>query len=113
VKRQIVQGMAKSALIFSASGVTGWAFVNEILHDYPENSIWRRVHALMNRPLKHEDTLWPVDKRLNIVSRIDLLEESQEDLKRTIQAKIDSVEKVTHVYYLGNVLVLSHDLNLN
>ena len=96
--------MAKSALIFGASGVSGWAFVNEMLHDYPEKGIWGKVHALTNRPLKQEDTLWPVDERLNLVSGIDLLEGSQEDLQNTMKTKINGVEKVTHVYFLGNFL---------
>ena len=91
----------KSALIFGASGVTGWAFVNEILHDYPEDGIWTKVHALTNRPLSQKDSLWPADPRLNIVSGIDLLEGNQEDLESTIKTKITGIEGVTHMYYLG------------
>jgi hypothetical protein len=91
----------KSALIFGASGVTGWAFVNEILNDYPEENIWTKVHALTNRPLKQEDSLWPNDPRLNIVSGVDLLAGSQDDLEATLKQKVEGVEKVTHVYYLG------------
>jgi hypothetical protein len=93
-------GMAKSALIFGASGVTGWAFVNEILHDYPKKGIWTRVHALTNRPLKQSDSLWPQDKRLNIVSGIDLLKGNQEELEDALK-QVEGIEKVTHVYYLG------------
>lgn len=92
--------MSKSALIFGASGVTGWAFVNEILHDYPKKETWGKVHALTNRPLKQKDSLWPNDERLNIVSGIDLLKGSQDDLEAALQ-KINGIEKVTHVYYLG------------
>jgi len=92
--------MSKSALIFGASGVTGWAFVNEMLNDYPKKQIWTKVHALTNRPLKAEDSLWPKDDRLNIVSGIDLLKGSQDDLERELR-NIDAIEKVTHVYYLG------------
>lgn len=32
--------MGKRAIVFGASGVTGWSFVNEILHDYPEKGVW-------------------------------------------------------------------------
>lgn len=91
----------KSALIFGASGVSGWSFVNEILHDYPKEGVWDKVHALTNRPLKKEDSHWPDDTRLNIVSGIDLLKGSQEELEDEIRSKVDGVEKVTHVYYLG------------
>jgi hypothetical protein len=93
-------GTEKSALIFGASGVTGWAFVNELLHDYPKKGIWTKVHALTNRPLKQSDSLWPQDERLNIVSGIDLLKGSQEDLQNVLK-QIEGIEKVTHVYYLG------------
>lgn len=90
----------KSALIFGASGVTGWSFVNEILNDYPKTGIWGKVHALTNRPLAPEDTLWPKDERLNIVSGIDLLQGSQQDLTKELST-IEGVQNVTHVYYLG------------
>jgi hypothetical protein len=92
--------MSKSALIFGASGVTGWAFVNEILNDYPKKGVWGKVHALTNRPLKQSDSLWPNDERLNIVSGINLLEGSQEKLEDALR-KVQGIEKVTHVYYLG------------
>lgn len=93
--------MSNSALIFGASGVTGWSFINEILHDYPQPNIWRRVHALTNRPLSQEQSQWPDDPRLNIVSGIDLLNGSQEEMQNTIKQKIPDVSEVTHVYYLA------------
>lgn len=92
--------MSKSALIFGASGVTGWAFVNEILNDYPRKGTWGKVHALTNRPLKQSDSFWPNDERLNIVSGIDLLKGSQEELEDALR-KIEGIEEVTYVYYLG------------
>lgn len=93
--------MGKTALVFGASGVTGWSFVNEILGDYPENGIWDCVVALTNRPLKQEDALWPNDSRLRIVSGIDLLQGSQESLEKSLQSKVQDVKKVTHVFYLA------------
>jgi hypothetical protein len=93
--------MSKSALVFGASGVTGWSFINEILNDYPEKNVWKRVHALTNRPLSQEQSQWPKDPRLNIVSGIDLLKGSQEELESTINERIPDVSEVTHVYYLA------------
>jgi len=93
--------MSKSALIFGASGVTGWAFVNEILNDYPKKGVWKNVYALTNRPLSREDSEWPSDPRLNIVSGIDLLEGGQSDLERELENGIEGLGEVTHVYYLG------------
>ncbi|KAK0938563.1 hypothetical protein LTR29_009877 [Friedmanniomyces endolithicus] len=93
--------MGKRALVFGASGVTGWSFVNEILHDYPEKGVWDGVVAMTNRPLKQEDSLWPADQRLQIVSGVDLLKGSQSDLESSLKQKVKDVNKVTHVYYLA------------
>ncbi|PSN65021.1 hypothetical protein BS50DRAFT_575132 [Corynespora cassiicola Philippines] len=93
--------MSKTALVFGASGVTGWSFINEILNDYPQPNIWKRVHALTNRPLSLQQSQWPNDPRLNIVSGIDLLKGSQEELEAEIKSKVDHVEEITHVYYLA------------
>ena len=93
--------MSKSALVFGASGVTGWSFPNEILNDYPKKGVWGKVHALTNRPLSQKQSLWPEDPRLNIVSGIDLLKGTQEELEATIKEKIEGIEDVTHVFYLA------------
>ncbi|KAK5117991.1 hypothetical protein LTR62_004035 [Meristemomyces frigidus] len=93
--------MGKHALVFGASGVTGWSFVNELLHDYPKKGIWDSVVAMTNRPLKREDSLWPDDDRLQIVSGVDLLNGSQEDLENALKEKIKGVNNITHVYYLA------------
>jgi hypothetical protein len=90
----------KVALIFGASGVSGWSFVNEILNDYPKKGIWTGVHALTNRPLDLEKTLWPKDDRLVVTSGLNLLEGSQDDLESKLGA-IKGLDKVTHVIYLG------------
>ena len=93
--------MSKTALVFGASGVSGWSFANEMLNDYPKKGVWAKVHALTNRPLTQEASAWPADPRLNIVSGIDLLAGTQEELEDTIRSKVTGTEKVTHVYYLG------------
>lgn len=93
--------MGKTALVFGASGVTGWTFVNEMLNDYPKKGIWDKVHALTNRPLSVKDSFWPNDPRLNIVSGVDLLKGSQEDLEAELKSKVQGIENVTHVYFLA------------
>lgn len=93
--------MGKTALVFGASGVTGWAFVNEILNDYPEKGVWDGVVSMTNRSLRQQDSLWPADPRLQIVSGVDLLNGSQEELEAALKSKVKDVDNVTHVYYLG------------
>ncbi|KZL65982.1 SirQ protein [Colletotrichum tofieldiae] len=91
----------KSAVVFGATGVSGWAFVNELLHDYPAPATWGTVHALCNRPIDREKLLWPNDDRLNIVSGINLLNSSHEDLVTEFKNKVPGVEKITHAYFLA------------
>jgi hypothetical protein len=93
--------MSKSALVFGASGVTGWSFINEILSDYPAKNVWKRAHALFNRTLSHSQTQWPIDPRLNMVPGVDLLAHSQKSLEKDLASKIPDISEVTHVYYLA------------
>lgn len=90
-----------AALVFGATGISGWAFVNEILNQYPSQGTWDKVHALANRPISRETLLWPDDARLNLVSGIDLLGSTQEELEAGLKDMIPGIEKVTHVFYLG------------
>jgi hypothetical protein len=91
----------KRALIFGASGVSGWSMVNEILNDYPEKGIWGAVVALTNRPLSLEQSQWPRDNRLSIVSGVDLLAGSQQELEATLKARVPKIGSITHMIYLG------------
>jgi hypothetical protein len=43
--------------------------------------------------------LWPDDPRLQIVSGVDLLKGSQEDLEKQIKEKVKDVDTVTQVYF--------------
>lgn len=87
------------ALVYGASGITGWAIVNAILNGYPSQGTFTKVSALVNRPLTREMALWPDDPRLQIVSGIDLLKGSQEELEKTIKEKVPDVDTVTQVYF--------------
>lgn len=91
--------MGNHALVYGASGISGWAIVNAILNDYPSKDTFTKVSALVNRPLTREMALWPDDPRLQIVSGIDLLKGSQEDLEKTIKDKVPDVDTVTQVYF--------------
>lgn len=91
----------KRALVFGASGVSGWAMVNEILNDYPEQGIWGGVVALTNRPLSLEQSQWPRDSRLSIVSGVDILAGSQQDLENTLKARVPEIGSITHMIYLA------------
>ncbi len=87
------------ALVFGASGISGWAIVNQLLSDYPSKGIFSAVTALTNRSLPAEYAQWPEDPRLNLVSGLDLLKGSQDDLEISMKEKIRGIENVTQVYF--------------
>jgi len=90
------------ALVFGASGITGWAITNQILKGYPEADTFKKVTALTNRPLKQEATLWPTSEKLQLVSGLDLMnEKGQQALEDEMKSKIKDVDTVTHVFFFG------------
>ena len=91
----------KHALVFGASGVSGWAVVDQLLKGYPNNERWDKVTALTNRPLSVDVSQWPQKDNLQIVSGIDLLKRSETDLENVLKEQIADVENVTHVFYYG------------
>jgi nucleoside-diphosphate-sugar epimerase len=92
--------MGNHALIFGASGITGWAIVNAILEDYPEQGAFDKVTALTNRSLSPEVALWPRSDKLQVVSGIDLGKDSvQDDMKSSIK----DIETVSHAYFFGGI----------
>ncbi|CEL09747.1 hypothetical protein ASPCAL12877 [Aspergillus calidoustus] len=93
----------RHALVFGASGITGWAAVNALLSDYPTPDTFQRVTALTNRPLSAEDALWPASKKLNIVSGLDLLAGDQATLEDTMLERVPSIDTVSHVYFFAYI----------
>lgn len=84
------------ALVFGASGITGWAVAKEALK-YPTPTTFDQVIGLTNRPLTKLEALLPEDERLQLYSGIDLsagASQVESSLK-----KIHGIEGVTHVYF--------------
>jgi nucleoside-diphosphate-sugar epimerase len=84
------------ALVFGASGITGWAVVREALQ-YPTSTTFDRIIGLTNRPLTKSEAILPEDERLELHSNVDLsagVSAVEARLKR-----IDGIEGVTHVYF--------------
>ncbi|PQE20569.1 3-oxo-Delta(45)-steroid 5-beta-reductase protein [Rutstroemia sp. NJR-2017a BBW] len=96
----------RQALIFGASGISGWAIVREALqHKGPtdRNSkskpTFDRVIALSRSPLNESEFLITKDitiKRLVLHSGIDLGQAEDADI---LFKNIEGIEKTTHVYY--------------
>lgn len=92
------------ALVYGASGVTGWAIVNQILNGYPNTNTFTRVTALTNRPLSPQAAQWPKSEKLRVVSGLDLLKGSQGELEEGMKQKISDIEDVTHVYFFAYIM---------
>lgn len=93
------------ALVFGATGLIGWAVVDQLLSGYPDAGSFSKVTAVSNRPFNASDTLWPSDTperpKLQVVSGVDL---QSEDLTSQIRLKVSGVDSVTHVFYFGGLL---------
>ncbi|KIW09158.1 uncharacterized protein PV09_00093 [Verruconis gallopava] len=92
------------ALVFGASGITGWSIVDQILKGYPDANTFDKVTALTNRPLSKEDTLWPESDKLQLVSGIDLNTDTQEALDAEMKSKIKDIDTVTEVYFFAYIM---------
>ncbi|CAK4031927.1 Hypothetical predicted protein [Lecanosticta acicola] len=94
--------MAQSnhALIFGATGIQGWAVTNQLLNNYPTPNSFAKITALTNRPIDSTTTLWPSSPRLQPISGLDLLSPT---LKLGLQARVPSIETVTHVFYCAYI----------
>jgi nucleoside-diphosphate-sugar epimerase len=91
------------ALIYGASGITGWAIVNELLKGYPDQSPFAKVTALTNRPLLPNASQWPDSDKLQLVSGIDVLAGDLSTLEATLKEQIADVESVTHIYFFAYI----------
>jgi len=92
----------KHALIFGASGISGNALCEQLLV-YPDKTTFSKITGLTNRPLSIEDAYLPKDERLVLVSGIDL-SDPEDEVKKVLKEKVKDIEKVTHVFYMGNSL---------
>lgn len=90
----------KQALVFGASGVSGWAIARECLR-YPSETTFDRVIALSNQELKLSEFLLPDQylSRLDVHFGIDLSESS--DIALDKFNSIEGIENTTHIYYTG------------
>jgi nucleoside-diphosphate-sugar epimerase len=92
------------ALVIGASGLIGWSVVNQLLQPYPTPSPFRKVTALVNRPLELEDSYWPNagpgNPELALASGANLMCEDDE-FARVLKQKVEDINSVSHVFYFG------------
>lgn len=93
------------AIVFGASGLAGWAIVDQILKNYPKEGTFSKVTALVNRPLEISETFWPDSSPtrpdLNLVSGINLAHGSIESFTALLKERVSDISTVTHAFYFG------------
>ena len=98
------------AIVYGASGLIGWAVVNQLLKSYPHAGVFSKVTAVTNRPLNLSETHWPqvTSQRpgLELVSGIDIGQEDETAVLNALKSTVKDIETVTHVFYLGMHLPL-------
>jgi hypothetical protein len=92
----------RQALIFGASGISGWAIARECL-TYPTTDTFERIIALSNQPLQKEEFLLrnANSDRLELYSGIDLTKDL-DDVSSQLAA-ISGIRKTTHAFYSGKL----------
>ncbi|KAH7377360.1 hypothetical protein BKA66DRAFT_572159 [Pyrenochaeta sp. MPI-SDFR-AT-0127] len=92
------------ALVIGASGLIGWSIVDQLLQPYPSPSPFRKITALVNRPLTLEDSFWPQHApgrpELSLTSGVNLLC-NEDEFAAILQDKVSNVESISHVYYFA------------
>jgi hypothetical protein len=91
------------ALVFGASGITGWAITNSAL-SYPTSTTFTGVVGLTSRPLSLKDSGFPSDPRLQLYSGLDLSQDA-EAITQYLK-KIDRINEITHVYFAGKMITM-------
>lgn len=89
----------KVALVFGASGISGWAVAKNLL-SYPSATTFTRVIGLTRRPRAAEESGLPQDPRLEFYSGIDL-RDGLDSVQQQMSVRIPCLEQVTHMYYCG------------
>lgn len=105
------EGSNNHAIVFGASGLIGWALVDQLLSPYPHTSSFSKVTAVTNRPLNLSECHWPGPDShrpdLQLVSGVDLRHGDAATLAACLKREVKDIESVTHIYYLGRRLRVS------
>ncbi|KAL4917433.1 hypothetical protein BDW62DRAFT_184033 [Aspergillus aurantiobrunneus] len=90
------------AIVFGAAGLLGWATLNQLLSGYPSSRPFSRVTAVLNRPVSESDLHLPSGPqrpKFEIVSGINLMQGTGNDLAKQIRENVTGAEGITHIFY--------------
>jgi hypothetical protein len=97
------------ALIFGASGISGWSLLNQA-RVYPSPSAFARITATTNRPTSIVQLQIPQDDRIQLASGIDLTK-SVDEVVTALEEKVPHVDTVSHVFFTGVFAYQYHPSN--
>lgn len=90
------------ALVFGATGLVGWAVVDQLLSGYPTSTTFASITGVSNRPVDASRAFWPEEPdtrpELQLVSGVNL---QSDDVLDQLRKKVAGIEKTTHVFYFG------------
>ncbi|KAI0441688.1 hypothetical protein F4803DRAFT_522234, partial [Xylaria telfairii] len=94
----------RHAIVFGASGLIGWAVVDQLLRSYPKAGTFSKITAVTNRKVKFPESHWPkpgADRPvLQLISGIDLRHGDGTTLANTLKEAVEDIHNVTHLFYL-------------
>ncbi|KAF4956390.1 hypothetical protein FSARC_11592 [Fusarium sarcochroum] len=89
------------ALIFGASGISGWSLVNQA-RVYPSPTAFARITGTTNRPTSIGQLQIPEDDRIQLASGIDLTK-SVDEVVAALKEKVPHVDTVSHVFFTAYI----------
>lgn len=103
----------RHAIVFGASGLIGWAIIDQLLRCYPEAGTFSKITAVTNRQIELTETHWPAPgigcPTLQLVPGVDLRHGDGAKLSSSLKQAVKDIDTVTHLFYLGISLCHSED----
>ncbi|KAI0481901.1 hypothetical protein F4859DRAFT_438619 [Xylaria cf. heliscus] len=94
----------RHAIVFGASGLIGWAVVDQLVRSYPKAGSFSKITAVTNREVQLPESHWfepgtnsPI---LQLISGIDLRRGDGATLASALKEAIEDIHSVTHLFYL-------------
>lgn len=95
------------ALIFGASGISGWALLDQC-RNYPSPDTFSKVTGTTNRPLTLDQAQITADPRINLVNGVDLTKPSSE-VQQLLKQKVPDIDTVSHVFFTAYIAKDTYD----
>ncbi|KAI3324465.1 hypothetical protein HD806DRAFT_492679 [Xylariaceae sp. AK1471] len=99
-----MEEVQRHAIVFGASGLIGWAVVDQLLRSYPKPGTFSKITAVTNREVKLSESHWPEPSagcpNLQLISGIDLRHSDGSTLANALKQVVEDIHTVTHIFYL-------------